>query len=165
MVADVVDGLTGGERRVENDGLVSPEEAEELDLVGEGERRTPGAEAALRCPPGLAGLFVSNLAISSVALPGGGRSRSAPGSVVDLECDGDTAPPKKERREGSGVRAEERAGMVTPETGRDCVPSVLSVILLSRNAELPVGGGYDDAVEYVGVPSKDGSDRTDCEPV
>ncbi len=50
MVADVVDGLTGGERRVENVGLVSPEEAEELDLVGEGERRTPGAEAARRCP-------------------------------------------------------------------------------------------------------------------
>lgn len=104
---------------MENVGLVSPEDAEELDLLGEGERRTPGAEAARRCPPGPTGLFVSNLAISSVALPGGGRSRSAPGSVDDLECEGDTAPPKKELRAGSGVRANERVGTVAPETGRD----------------------------------------------
>lgn len=103
-----------------------------LDFVGDGDRRKFGAEPDLVWPLG-PGLLVSKRAISCPARPGGGSSRSDVGSVDEREwLDGDTAPPRNERRAaGSGDGAAARPGKDAPETGREEF-SVFSVMCESR---------------------------------
>lgn len=105
------------------------------------------------------GLLVSKTAISSVARPGRGRSRSAPGSVDEREWE-EELPRRTDRRKASGVgfvglAVPEREN--APELGRDS--SVLSVILLRR------ARGSGTGADVVGREGKFGRETYDGEPV
>lgn len=132
-----VEGLAGGDSNVEYEILLGVCDLVnvELDFVGEGDREVPD----------------SNRPISCVVRPGGGKS---PGSVDERLC----LPAPEENKADLGLVV----ACETPETGRDSVPSVLSVIWLRRTLGSFEGGGYVDGV--VGL-NKDGSEAKDGEPV